>query len=251
MKIIPFENLKVITITAVAILNEEIEIEPIFSLLPITHIDMPTNKRKKSHKNKIPHCDIPGSIPSARFKGNTRGIYKPGHFKNSVTIDISTITKNVCIKLSKSKIHVCGASSIENAEEACKYLISKIHQIRQEIDFINENKKIAENVVDWIIENYKGEKVIKIVEMEQLTEISEMLEKDQLDRSEDYLIHRKENNNFSETEKRIFYFLSQQSEEFNYYNDFCEELKWIISLEKICKPTLKIEKMCKAMIQFK
>src|SRR5438270_847055 len=104
MNIIPYERLNVTTMTLIMSLNNEVNAELAFHLLPIKRIDVV--RKKETSKFKLTHCNIPGSILSMRFRKNVRGVIrnKSTPFKNAVTIDISTKKKNISLKLSAFSI---------------------------------------------------------------------------------------------------------------------------------------------------
>lgn len=117
--------------------------------------------RKRSiTRCKVPHCSIPGSILSARYQGNTRGIVRSSssdHFKNSITIDVATREKNVSIKLCSSKIQMCGASSEEQGREGAQYILNHLKDIQAFLRRIRENRTRSEATSRWVLETTQGE----------------------------------------------------------------------------------------------
>lgn len=156
-----FEDLKVTTITMVIKLSHEVNTELIMHFFPIKVIKAVVPIRKKK-KCKLPHCEIPGSILSMRYRGHCRGIVKSASkvFKNSVSIDISTKVKNISLKVSKNTIQMCGASSEEDGIEAGNHILKKLVDVQNILNFIRENKTKAKECYEWVVEKTKGEEFI-------------------------------------------------------------------------------------------
>jgi hypothetical protein len=133
----------------------KIDLNKIFYLLPITRIDfIPSSKARTRYK--IPHHNVPGSILSMRFGGQTRGILRTTsstHFKNSITIDISLKDKNVNIKLCTSKMQMCGAKSLEQGYDGANEIISKIDFISKILDKANSDPISKINTIEYIKQN--------------------------------------------------------------------------------------------------
>lgn len=156
MNIVPFDKLKVTTMTLVMTLSGGVDPDLAFHLLPITKIDIPLIRG--GGKCKLPHCPIPGSILSMRYKNEVRGVIisKSHSFKNAITIDISTTKKNVNLKLSPQSIQICGASSREDGVEAANYVLQYLRDIQQYLDFIKGDETGCKRELDWISEQTKG-----------------------------------------------------------------------------------------------
>lgn len=160
MKIIPFEDLKITTMTLVMSLTNEVIKKNAYLLLPVTYIEN-YKTTKKLGKHKLPHSD-PGNIISNRYLGKVRGIIaKKFPFKNHVTIVISTTKKNIHLKLSESSIQMCGASSNKDGVEAAQHIINHLTNIQNDLDYINQHRVEFEIALEWVISNIKGEPVDK------------------------------------------------------------------------------------------
>jgi hypothetical protein len=150
-----YKDLRVTTMTLIFGLKCKIDLNKIFYLLPITRIDF-TPSTKARTRYKIPHHNVPGSILSMRYGGQTRGILRTTsstHFKNSITIDISLKEKNVNIKLCTSKMQMCGAKSLEQGYDGANEIISKIEYISKIIDSSNSDPIKKLNTINYIKEN--------------------------------------------------------------------------------------------------
>jgi hypothetical protein len=150
-----YKDLRVTTMTLIFGLKCKIDLNKIFYLLPITRIDF-TPSSKARTRYKIPHHNIPGSILSMRYGGQTRGILRTTsstHFKNSITIDISLKEKNVNIKLCTSKMQMCGAKSVEQGYDGANEIINKIEYISKILYNANTNLISKQNTINYIKNN--------------------------------------------------------------------------------------------------
>ncbi len=158
MSIIPikFEDLKITTMTCVFLLNGTIDIMSAFHLLPVTKMIL--KKNRDTLKCKLPLCEKRGAILSIRHKNMIRGIVRNTNehfFKNSITLDISTSTKNISLKISPTTIQLCGASSRDNGLEAASYIIDYLKDIKDNINYINNNINKYNDCIEWL-EEQKG-----------------------------------------------------------------------------------------------
>lgn len=175
MSIVDFDSLKVTTMTVIVELIGDAEIEYIFPLLNFTRLDLP-KKTRQTKKFKIPFCDIPGAILSARYKDITRGIVKSKsnkYFRNSITIDLCTSRKHVSIKLSRNIIHMCGPDSRELVVESAEHILKHIKSIQSDLDYIKENREIHDITLNWVKEKSKGEYYIVDSETQEVLELDE------------------------------------------------------------------------------
>ncbi len=253
-----FEDCRLTTMTLVITLIGSVNLEEAFALLPITHLDIDPPKRQKK-KFELPNCQIPGAILSMRYREDTRGIVRSTnskYFKNSITIDLSTKIKNVSIKLSKTKIQMCGASSEEVGRLGAQHLIDHLLQIQDEIDYINANKEVAKKTVEWLANCTKGKPIDRPVYREEKTTII----------GDDGMEYEQTRQVFSHNEKefkpvvpekidqapdaRIAQFLIKKIAEFEYHSYFCNEIEWIINIEKVASKDLAINKINKAMVNY-
>jgi len=240
MSLVSFESLRVTTATLIISLQGTVNLDAAFGLLPIARIHLPPPKRH-TQKYKIPHCGKPGSIYSLRYKGYVRGIIRSTSsrpFKNSITIDVSTKEKNVSIKLSSTKIQMCGASSVEQGIEGANYIIDAILEIQDQLDHLRANPERALHALTWVKENSRGEPIQKI---------------DPDDPSKKSTVDYKIKELPSpppEIDAKMAQFLSRQMPDFLYHSDFIAELDWILTLQQITTRPLGIEQVCKAMVNY-
>lgn len=250
MSIVEFENHKVTTMTIIMPLRGEVDLDKVFPLLEITRIELKPNRRQ-TKKFKIPFCGLPGAILSARFKNCIRGIIKSVQtrcFLNAITIDISTDEKNVNIKLSKSKIQMCGATSVQLARRAATYVIDKLYEIQDQLDYINQNPEAADQVCDWLRTVSKGP-VLPWDEDDDVDESSSDEETGPREYHE--LMTIKQVEEIPETiDQRIALFLIKQSSDFIRYEDYCCQLEWIRSLGQVIEKPLEIADIIKVMVNF-
>jgi len=240
-----FKDLKITTMTLVISLNGSINLKETFSTLPITRIELPQRKRVLK-KFKIPHHDVPGSILSMRYAGYTRGVVRSSGkkwFKNSITIDMSVKEKNLSLKVSNTKIQMCGASSDEQALEGANRLIQKIFLVQEEIDYIKQNKDKALEIVEYIAENFRGD-LISFTNDDSNSERSEE-EDDRYD-----LVIPEDVSHITTIDERISSFIMSFVNEFVCYNDFISTCRWFMEIDRLCSPDLGIERINKAMVNY-
>ena len=162
MEIVPYENLRTTTITMIMALTNGVNTEAAFHLLPITRIAI--QQTRESSKCKLPHCEIPGSILSMRYRGNVRGVIrsKSAPFKNAVTIDISTIRKNISLKLSSFSIQMCGASSRADGVEAATHILAHLRSIQLVLNKMQNNLPAALMTIEWVKNVTRGHALEKL-----------------------------------------------------------------------------------------
>lgn len=242
MSMIDFEHLKVTTMTVVMPLKGEVNLDNVFPLLEITRLDLPPQKRQ-TQKYKIPYCNVQGAILSARYKGSTRGIIKSQNkkfFLNAITIDLSTSEKNVNVKLSKSKMQMCGATSVELAKEASDHVINKLYKIQNDIEYINNNPIIRDETIKWIKSVTKGQEIL----LPPYT-------RDEF-QSESLLVHYMQipEEIPDHLDKKIALFFILQSPDFLIYEDYCLQLDWICTLKEVISKPLEVIDVVKVMVNF-
>lgn len=237
MSVLSFESHPVTTMTLVIPLVGTVNLDAAFGLLPITRLNLPQPKRQPQ-KYKIPHCGNPGAIFSLRYKGFTRGIIRSNStkpFKNSITIDIATEKKNVSIKLSSTKIQMCGASSVEQGAEGANHIIQALLAIQDELEYIQKNRDLAQTTLEWLKHETHGAPVERADESGKL----------------DHYIQTPTLSNYPSTvDGRIVNFLLRQHPDFLYHSDFCSELDWILTLKQATTRPLEIQQVCKAMVNY-
>ena len=244
MSMIDFKHLKVTTMTVVMPLKGMVNSDQVFPLLEITRLDLPPQKRQ-TQKYKIPFCKIPGAILSARYRGFTRGIIKSQnkkYFLNAITIDISTSEKNVNIKLSKSKMQMCGATSVRLAKEAAQHIIQKLYDTQDDIEYLNDHPEMTQQCLEWIKEVTRGQEIM----LPPFTR-----DEDQVD---PVIVHTlqlpEELPAELDLDKRIVMFLIRQAPDFAIYEDYCIQLDWVCTLKMVITKPLEVIEVIKVMVNF-
>lgn len=247
MEIIPFEKLNVTTMTLVIKLEGFISTDIAFQLLPISRVEI--NQTRESSKCKLPHCKIPGSILSMRYRGNVRGIIrnKSDPFKNAVTIDISTTKKNISLKLSSFSIQMCGASSREDGIEAATHIINHLTNLQNILNKMKENPEMTKNTIDWIKQNTKGDKTDKPL-WKQIKYLN--VDMNIYSPIKENLIIKPKTEIPNNLDSNIANFLLSMANDFIYHGDFCSKLDYISKLEKIIEEPLKISQVDEAMVNY-
>ncbi len=156
MEIIPFEELDVTTSTYIIYFNGIVDYKLLWHLLPITKVEV--QQTRKTSRCKLPHCPIPGAMLSISSPLGVRGIIRSKRkvFRNSTSIDMSVTSKNVNIKLSSCSIHITGARSSVDSEEATEHLIKHIIKIQSILNFIQKNPEMTNECLTWVKTITKG-----------------------------------------------------------------------------------------------
>lgn len=247
MNIIPYDNLHVTTMTLIITLNNGVNTDVAFLLLPITRIAI--QQTRESSKCKLPHCKIPGSILSMRYRGNVRGVIrsKCPPFKNAVTIDISTSQKNINLKLSSFSIQMCGASSREDGIEAANYILLHLKNIQAILNIIQNNIPDAMMAIDWVKNNTKGMITEKPHwEVKQCRDIILNIYKPTICHNIiKPMIEIPENLN-----KDVVMFLLSLCDDFLYHEDMCHKLDFIPNIRTIIDEPLELIRVDEAMVNY-
>jgi hypothetical protein len=247
MNIIPYERLNVTTMTLIMSLNNEINTEIAFHLLPIMRMEVA--RRRETSKCKLPHCDIPGSILSMRFRHNVRGVIrnKSTPFKNAVTIDISTKKKNISLKLSAFSIQMCGASSKEDGEEAAMHIINHLHRIQNILNKIALNLTHTLTIIEWVKEHSKGALTEKPNwELHVGSNISLKVYTPTMD----HFIVKPDIPFPAEFDPDIANFVVSMTEDFLYHSDMIKKLDYIPKFPPVIKEAIYVRRLDMAMVNY-
>lgn len=257
----PFEQQTPTTMTLIFTLDGVINLPFAFEVLPITpvHFDVPKRQRKKID---LPHLAVPGAILSMRYSGRTRGVVrsqKPTYFKNSITIDLCSEQKNISIKLTKSKIHMCGASSEIQGREGAQLLLDHLLRLQDEMDYISNSPGEILAVLCWIENLVKGEETTRIVQrLERVTQYDEKKRKyvrvnvlvSDGERT-DYKINTPLNLNYDDCPNpRIAKFILAGIDEYKYYSELENKIEFIRNEVNIIDRPLQICDVIKVMVNF-
>ena len=241
-RIIPFEKHKVTTMTLVIPLTGTINLDLAYALLPITPIELPPNYRR-SQKSRLPHCSIPGSIISIRYKECTRGVQRSKNsnfFKNSITLDISAKDKNLSMKISRSNIHMCGASSETQAREGVSYILNYLLDIQDKLDNIKNKGDHITPTITWLKKATKG----------KFTPHSTRCT-DGMRIISDYLVKTPTKPYPQDVDVEIADFILRQINDFTYHSDFCQDIDILLNASALITKPLAIDKVHKVMVNFK
>jgi hypothetical protein len=185
-----------------------------------------------------------------RYRGNVRGIIRTTngkYFKNSITIDIATSVKNVSIKLSSGKIHMCGAKSEAIGIEGANHIINHVNNIQSILDKIHRDPITTRKVFDWILDVTKGDPFPKYakedhscgsVKLQIIKEVGEdfhIVVPKMIPAGIDY---------------DLACFLLDHSYGFICYSDYAAMLEWMLTVEKVVEGDLKIKEVNRAMVNY-
>lgn len=247
MNITAYEDLNITTMTLVMTLSNGVNTEAAFQLLPITRIAI--QQTRESSKCKLPHCEIPGSILSMRYRGNVRGVIrsKSDPFKNAVTIDISTSRKNISLKLSSFSIQMCGASSREDGVEAANHVISHLRNIQDVLNKIQDNLEGAREAIEWVKTITRGEIIEKpLWEERQFINVNLRIYRPLSDNAIIKPIVPIPDN----LDKDITMFILSLCDDFIYHSDMCRKLDFIPNIHTIIDEPLELKNVDEAMVNY-
>jgi hypothetical protein len=131
------EAIPVTTMVVIVSFEPLIDIDLLFPLLTMSRFK---TILKNSKKVALPLLKA-GSLISARYKGVVLGdvqFVHPRFFKNSITVDISTTQKNVNVKVSKGKLHMCGIKNISMVHEATNLIFTHIEEAEKLLSRMEE-----------------------------------------------------------------------------------------------------------------
>jgi len=156
--VLPFEQLKVVTMTIITTLTvHDLNLPAIFALLPVTKRSFALGQHLQRKQGKIkftPNMNVPGEILSMRYKGHVRGIVRSEvsrYFPHAIIIDIGTSVRIISVKLAKS-IELTGPPSFEVARETVDYLLQLINETQKQLEIIQQNPEIALRVANRMLE---------------------------------------------------------------------------------------------------
>lgn len=241
----PYGELPITTMTMIISLTGGVNVRDAFQLLQITRITI--SRMRETSKCKLPHCVIPGSILSVRYKEGVRGIIKnnSGPFKNAVTVDISTLKKNISLKLSTLSIQMCGASSKEDGIEAATHIINHLKNIQR---LMNEMKRDIDHtnmILDWISQETKGPEIDVVdVSFEKVGNVLLKIENPR----KDNLVIKPQKLIPEHFNKKIAMFLLSFSNEFHYHSQFNKKIRFIPKARTLVDENLAIESVDQAMV---
>lgn len=244
-----FNIYKVTTTTMIVELNKKNNEKVVFHLLPITKILL--NKKRGAAKCELPRCDVPGSIIALKHYDQVRGIIKSEKkgFKHSISIDISTSLKNINVQLSSLKMKICGSPSEDGklGLEAAELVINHIENIQNMINKIKSNRDIAERTINWVVNNTKGEKILR----EHKIHKGKLIISNQI---EDFTIIYPRYFIPDELDIDIARFLISLINDFVYYSDMCEKINSMLNVPDVITiiddEPLRIQSMNFVMVNY-
>jgi len=247
-----FKTLKPTTMTLVALIQGNINLRAAFALLPTSKVDLPP-VRRNSKKIKLPVHPIPGSIISMRFANDTRGTVKTtstDQFKNSVEVDISIKEKNLCMKISKCKIQICGAKTIEMGREGVDHILEKLKKLQSDLEYIRMNNENYLKVKEFILREACGQKYDYVFQRAMQIGKTRFIYSETL---WDNML--KSSSELSEVipetiDRRIAEFFIRYLDDYSRYSEIVKFFEWFERLDYIITPNLELVQIDKAMVNF-
>lgn len=244
-----YDKLKITTITMVFLLETHINVLDVFHLLPVTKINLNVTKKMTTKKFKLPKSDIVGAILSIRHENITRGIIRNAKFfKNAVSIDISTSIKNINVKLLCNKIHLCGATSIENGLEAATLIIDHIKRIKSYMDYLRAHVAEYYAILNWLTRATKGEPTIKTSSNQLICQDNYVL--NVIMEHPDFSLHVPEHipNEFNHD---VVHYLLSLMTDLNYHGDYINKMRNMLKFKHVyTSPDIKILKINEVMVNY-
>jgi len=158
----PFENLKISTITGIVQINNHINLEGAYCWL-----QMPTYawQHGANHriKSDIPWPGVTGSISSIRGGELTRGYQRASRpMKNSITLYLATLEKNVSIKVGPQKLHITGGKSRKEIILATQLLLRQLVQAEDNFRHCQRNPQQWAKAISWFLQAIKGPTITRV-----------------------------------------------------------------------------------------
>jgi len=135
-------------------LTSKIFLDPTLLLLTCTHVNYEIKiKKGKTVRTIIPYFGVDNIFISIKYKNEFRGIRKSGKpFPTAIGGDLQKDLKNMYIKISPKKLHLCGALTFEMGINAFNAILSHIEMSNNNYKhFILLDKKIQENTINWLL----------------------------------------------------------------------------------------------------
>lgn len=251
LKIIPFDDLKITTCTCMWKLRGQVHITDLFWILPITRVLVVMPKRVLK-KIRIPYYGSAGAILSSRYAGYTRGLIRSTrttYFSHSITIDFSTSKKSISVKLAPQLIHMCGASSNEDAQEGVRLIMNHLTSIQELLDYIGDHQQETKEALDWILFNVKGAKVrrpkIEVIKTlyHEITIHSEI--EDNIVIRSCFLSKPPET-----LDIRLVNFFVQQVDDFQFFSELKVKLEWSMTIKRVYSQDLALTEFRKVMVNY-
>lgn len=154
-----FDELDVTVMTIITYFKGDIDLCAVCDLFEYVLDAVPVLKNCNRKKIEFETHPIPGSIINLSYGGTHRGFRHSKNikfFKNSVSIIISIKDKNLSIKLSEGKIHITGTKKEGHAQECSDYIIKKILDIQENLDYIQSKPAETLYTVKNLLDICKG-----------------------------------------------------------------------------------------------
>ena len=149
-----FDDVSVTTMTAIVELECKIDIEAFFPLLPVTRVDVPKSRAKRV---QLPYIGY-GTILHANYMDWIRGTpLSRKSFRNVITLIVGNSSKNVVLKLSNSRIQMCGLKSSAMMKETADLVLEKVQETEEKVQTIQSNREQYLDVVEWVRNNLQSE----------------------------------------------------------------------------------------------
>jgi TATA-box binding protein (TBP) (component of TFIID and TFIIIB) len=270
-----YENLSVTTMTMVFLLETNIDIPSTFHLLPVYKMDplqlerpvrikktktkvsktlkntkviknvktveTPAKPERVSKKFKLPYCDKIGAILSMRHKNITRGIIR----NNKFAVDIVTSVKNINLKITPTKVQLCGAKSRENGIEAVTLVINHLKNIKQQITYLQQHVQEFYDILQWLMVETKGEPTKKITTYQIQSNIILNVQ----DQFDDFTLITPSDIPDVFNQDAINYIISLTGDQ-NYYSDYISKVKNLLRFTMVYQPTICINTINEVMVNF-
>lgn len=149
-----FEDINVTTMTGVVELACKIDIEAFFPLLPVTRGEIPKSRAKRF---QLPYHGY-GTILHANYMDWIRGTpLSRKSFRNVITLIVGNSSKNVVLKLSNSRIQMCGLKSSAMMKESAEIVLEKVRETEEKVKVLQQNQEQFLELVEWVRNNLQSD----------------------------------------------------------------------------------------------
>lgn len=207
-----FDQIKITMMVLVAELNENINIDNLFPLIPITRV--------LHNSKKLPMCGIRGAILSARYNGVCRGLLINSYFMNSIIVDVCNGVKNMNVKISRNSMHICGSKSIDMAKDVVELLLNLITTIDEYVKKFKQN-----NYIEKLVDLTRGEYIL----------VNGVL---------------RNHINIQYIDDPIMNYFIDLARDYVYHDDYVKHLQWINNIDNIISGCISLNKLNMVVVNY-
>lgn len=154
VKMLSFEDINVTTMTGVVELACKVDIDALFPLLPVMRVEIPKSRAKRI---QLPYHGY-GTVLHANYMDWIRGTpLSRKSFRNVITLIVGNSSKNVVLKLSDSRIQICGLKSSAMMKESAEIVLEKVRETEKKVQTLQHNREQFLELVEWVKSNLQSD----------------------------------------------------------------------------------------------